>query len=100
MSKVDRALAEKSLAGKGFERRESGDHIFYHHLYQGMESGIKTWVSHSKSYKDIGPGNVTSMKNQLKLDTLQQIKGLLTCPMTASEYNDILRQKGLLDPGE
>ncbi|AFM26262.1 hypothetical protein [Desulfomonile tiedjei] len=94
--KVDRKLAEKSLQAKGFVKDKSHDHPCFFHCYEGKETGIKTWMSHSKKYKDIGPDNLESMRRQLKLETRRETIALLECPMSQSEYNEHLIQKGLL----
>lgn len=95
--KVDRKIAETSLCAKGFRRDKSKDHIFFYHVYQGQESGVKTFVSHSAKYKDIGPDNLKSMKTQLKLRSVQETKALLECPMSESDYNEHLSEAGFLD---
>jgi len=98
MSKaVDRNEAEKSLKKKGFREETKGDHIYYYHEHEGRETSIKTKVSHSKKYRDIGPDNLLSMKNQLKLNNLDETVRFLECPLTATDYLDILRKKGFLD---
>ncbi len=95
--KVDRKTAEASLTSKGFRRDKSKDHVYFYHEYGGRESGIKTFVSHSAKYKDIGPDNLKSMTRQLKLRSLQETKALLECPMSESDYNQYLLQIGHLD---
>jgi hypothetical protein len=94
--KVDRRVAEESLQKKGFRGDRSKDHVHYYHQLDGRETGIKTWVSHSSKYKDIGPDNLKSMSRQLKLETTKQVEDLLKCPMTAEEYIAFLRGKNLL----
>ena len=37
------------------------------------------------------------MKRQLLLDTIQETKQLLQCPMDANEYINILREKGVIN---
>jgi len=51
--KVDRKVAMKSLSKKGFHKKTDDDHIYYHHEYEGKETGVKTYFSHSKKEKDI-----------------------------------------------
>ena len=80
--KVDRKQAEKSLKGKGFQRDKKGDHIFFYHYFEGVETGIKTYVSHSKKYRDIGPDNLESMRRQLRLESRNSLIQLLECPMS------------------
>jgi hypothetical protein len=94
--KVDRKGAEESLKRKGFRKDKSSDHIFFYHKIGEKDTGIKTYVSHSKKYKDIGPDNLESMRKQLKLDHKRQVIDLLECPMSGERYNEILMDKGLL----
>jgi hypothetical protein len=98
--KVDRKLAERSLQAKGFVKDKSHGHPCFFDNYQGKETGIKTWVSHSPKYRDIGPDNLESMRRQLKLDTRKQTIALLECPMSESEYIDHLIRVGIIDPNE
>jgi hypothetical protein len=95
--KVDTKTAEASLSAKGFRRDKSKDHIFFYHVYEGQESGIKTFVSHGSKYKDIGPDNLKSMTKQLGLRSLQETRALLECPMSESDYNEHLLEAGRLD---
>ncbi len=98
MSKaVDRSKAEKSLKKKGFRQETKGDHIYYYHEFEGLETSVKTKISHSKKYRDIGADNLSSMKSQLKLNSLEDTVRFLECPMTEKEYLDILREKGFVD---
>jgi hypothetical protein len=95
--KVDRKTAEKSLKKKGFRRSRKDSHILFYHEYNGKETGIKTYFSHSKNYKDIGPDNMESMRRQLRLRTRKETEDLLNCPMTGEDYNGILHQTGVLN---
>jgi len=98
--KVDRKRAEQSLKDKGFRLDKSLDHPYFFHYYQGKETGIKTYVSHSKRYKDIGPDNLESMRRQLKLATKGQVKNLLECPLSEEEYNTYLIENGHIDSAD
>ncbi|MCX5861281.1 MAG: hypothetical protein NTW27_04045 [Deltaproteobacteria bacterium] len=88
---VDRNEAEKSLRNKGFRLEKDHDHIFYYHEYRGRETGIKTKFSHSKKMKDIGGEILSSMKKQLRLNTLDEIVRFLECPMSEDEYLAVLK---------
>ncbi len=96
--KVDRKRAEQSLVEKGFRRDKSPGHVYFFHIHRGQETGIKTYVSHSKKYKDIGPDNLESMRRQLRLETRGQAIDLLQCPMSGADYNDYLIEMGHIDP--
>ncbi|MEI7449586.1 MAG: hypothetical protein WCJ75_08165 [Desulfomonile sp.] len=94
--KVDRKMAEKSLKAKGFRRDPSHDHVYFFHVFDGKETGIKTYFSHSANYKDIGPDNLTSMMKQLKLKTIKEARELLECTMSGDDYNSFLKNLGYL----
>jgi hypothetical protein len=98
--KVDRKIAEKSLSSKGFVCDKSGDHVVYYHEYNGKETGIKTYFSHSLAYKDIGPDNLKKMQSQLKLESVRDVRGLLECPMSKTQYERHLKESGVLNPDE
>lgn len=95
--KVDRKRAEKSLSDKGF-RKELRDHVFFYHQYAGEDTGIYTYTSHSKDYKDIGPDNLKKMKMQLQLETTRQVVNLLECPMSEADYLNHLIDRGIIVP--
>lgn len=94
--RVDRKEAEKGLSKKGFVRNDSRSHVFYNCYYEGKDTGIATCISHGRKHADIGPDIVNSMRKQLKLDKIQDVKDLLNCPMSKEQYFDILKQKGFL----
>lgn len=96
MSPVEKRVAMKSLKKKGFEEDVSKEHIWYYHKFQGKETGIKTCVSHTKKIKDISGDLLTAMKNQLKLDTSEQVVDFLKCPMSRKDYLRVLEDKGFL----
>jgi hypothetical protein len=98
--KVDRKLAEKSLQAKGFIKDKSRGHPYFFHYYEGKETGIKTYVSHSAKYRDIGPDNIENMRRQLKLQTRRQTIDLLECPMSEADYIDHLVANGSLNSNE
>jgi len=67
--KADRSDLEKNLPHKGFYRKSSGDHIYFHLKYQGKDTCVYTKISHSKKVKDIEGDLLTSIKKQLRLKT-------------------------------
>jgi hypothetical protein len=95
--KVDTKVAEKSLQKKGFRRDKSKDHVYYHYHYNGLATGIFTYTSHGSGYKEIGPDNLSSMRRQLKLETVRQTIELLKCPMSEAEYVEHLTEAGFLE---
>ena len=97
---IVRKKAEKNLSKKGFKRVEDGNHIYYYMEYRGKETGIKTFFSHSRQFRDLHGDIVTKMRRQLGLDSTAQIADLLECPMSKDDYTELLIHKGLIDPAE
>lgn len=92
---VDRSKAISSLQQKGFRRKKARHHIYFHHEFEGKETGPYTCVSHSKQKKDISGYLLLSMRRQLRLDSISQAVDLLECPMDGETYNSIIREKGV-----
>ena len=90
---IDRNLAERSLKKKGFIENRSGNHIWYHHIYNGLQTGVSTKISHSPKIKVISNNLLLNMKRQLRLDKMQDALNLLDCTMNSDEYNRILSLK-------
>jgi hypothetical protein len=95
MSQIDKKRIEQSLVKKGFVPDDT-HHRYFHHEYNGKRTGISTYTSHGDSIKTYGDQLLGMMKRQLRLDTLQELKALLNCPMDSNEYNNKLKGKGLL----
>ena len=93
---VDKRKIESSLVKKGFIRDEATHHTYFYHEYNGKRTGIYTYTSHGSRSKGYGNRLLNMMKKQLKLDNLYQIVDLFKCPMSEEEYNQILKEKGLL----
>lgn len=91
---IERKQIESALRKKGFVE-EGGDHKYFYHEVDGKRTGAYTKVSRGTGYKDYGIHLLKAMKMQLRLDTLEQVKRLLECPMDADEYNGILRKKSV-----
>ena len=96
--KVSRAEIRKNLPQKGFKKIKSGHHIYFHHEYNGVETGIKTYISHSAKQRDIAGDILSSMRKQLRLDSMKQTVALIICPMDKKEYEKILIDKTIFDP--
>jgi len=94
---IPREQIESSLCSKGFKEDRGRDHRRFHHIYKGKKTGISTKTSHgSERYKEYQDPLLSKIKRQLKLDSKEELKGLLLCPMSGEEYNQKLRSKGLL----
>lgn len=89
---IKRTQIESSLKKKGFVE-EGGDHKYFYHEIDGKRTSAYTKVSRGTGYKDYSINLLKTMKIQLRLDTLEQLRRLLECPMDANEYNDILKKK-------
>jgi hypothetical protein len=87
----------KNLKKKGFVEEKS-HHIYLHHEHEGQRAGAYTYVSHGKSGESVGHGVEKAMKLQLKLQTTEQVRRLVECPMDGEEYTAVLRETGGLGP--
>lgn len=77
--KVSRADIKKNLPKKGFKKKKFGHHIYFHHEYNGVETGIKTYISHSAKQKDVSGDLISSMRKQLRLDSMKETVALIKC---------------------
>lgn len=91
---IDRRHIEASLRKKGFVQ-EGGDHKYFYHEVNGKRTGAYAYTSRGSGYKTYDENLLTVMKKELRLDSLNQVKRLLECPMDSDEYNAILKQKGI-----
>lgn len=92
---MERDDIESSLSKKGFKCIKA-DHRYYHHEYNGKETGVTTKVSMGTKYKRLGNELLSLMKKQLRLDTSQEFRDFVTCPMSKEQYATILIQKGII----
>lgn len=86
---VPRRKIESNLPSKGFVEEDT-HHKYFYHEYEGRRTGAYTYISRGSKYKTYGKELLNSMKKQLKLDTIKQVKDLFCCPMSAEEYNSII----------
>ena len=96
--KVSRAEIRKNLPQKGFKKKKSGHHIYFHHEYNGVETGIKTYFSHSAKRRDIAGDLLSSMRKQLRLDSMKETVALIKCPRDKKEYEKILIEREVFRP--
>lgn len=92
--KIEKKNMDKNLPKKGFVRSEA-HHIYFHHHYDGKDTGVYTYISHG-SKRDFSGHIVTKIRKQLKLDSSKEALDLINCPMDEDTYNQILRDKGYL----
>jgi hypothetical protein len=95
MSQIDREQIERSLQKKGFVKEET-HHRYFYHEHNGKRTGAFTYTSHGSGYKTYGDTLLKRMKTELRLDTLQEVKKLLECPMDGVQYNEKLKSKGFV----
>jgi len=86
----------KSLLKKGFEEEQCKHHRQFFHKINGLETGAKTFISHSPGLKSYGDSLLSKMKGQLKLSTKEDLADLLNCPMSAEQYIEKLKANGVL----
>lgn len=96
--RVSRAEIRKNLPQKGFKKKKSGHHIYFHHEYNGVETGIKTYISHSAKQRDIAGDLLSSMRRQLRLDSMKETVALIKCPMDKKQYEKILIEREVFRP--
>jgi len=92
---IARKQIETSLRKKGFVQ-EGGDHRYFYHEVDGRRTGAYAFTSRGTGHRVYDENLLVAMKRELRLNTLNQVKRLLECPMNGDEYNDVLRQKGVL----
>ena len=76
----------RSLKKKGFVEDRKRDHVFLLHYRGGQKTGPYTKVSHGSGNEDIGDPLVRKMRCQLRLETSQQVRDLVECPMDGDAY--------------
>lgn len=93
---IGRRIIESNLPSKGFVK-ENTHHKYFYHEYQGKRTGIYTYTSHGSKYNTYGVVLLKRMKKELRLDVIGQVIDLFKCPITGDKYNQILKEKGLLE---
>jgi hypothetical protein len=94
---VDRDDIEASLLKKGFVRDDrKKDHRYFYHELEGRRTGPYAYTSHGSRYKVYGDSLLNTLRFQLRLQTARQVVDLVKCPMSREEYEQLLRNRGLL----
>ncbi len=91
---IDKRKIKSSLLKKGFVQQQ-GDHEYFYHEVNGKRTGPYTYLSHGSKPKTYGDTLLKRMKLQLRLDSMQQVKDLLECPMSVEDYKSILKTKNI-----
>jgi len=63
-----------------------------------METGAYTYISHLAKQKDVSGDLISSMRKQLRLDSMKETVALIKCPMDKKEYEKILIDRSIFDP--
>ena len=88
----------RNLQRKGFALDPNAHHSYLCFYRNGKKTRLYTYVSHGKSGDDVGDAIVRSMKRQLGLGTMQQVRDLVECPMDEATYIAELIKSGKLAP--
>ena len=91
---IERRTIEKSLKEKGFRCERNRDHRFYYFWHKGKKTIIRTKISTGTKHRDYTLDLISSMKFQLKLRSLREIRSLLECPMGIDEYTNLMLERG------
>lgn len=95
---IPREQMKKALLGKGFmSDTDERDHSFYYFYYNGKKTIARTKISRGTAYKEYDDSLFRKMKTQLQLNSVQQVRALLECPMTKESYIEELKKQKLLD---
>ena len=94
---IDRRQIERALCEKGFVCSGDGrDHRFYYFHYKGKKTIVKTKISTGTGYKQYDDNLFRLMCKGLQLNTIKQVRDLLECPLSESDYVSILMKRGCL----
>jgi hypothetical protein len=86
----------RNLSTKGFAQDPSAHHPYLYFYRNGKRTRFYTYTSHGKSGDDVGDDIVHSMKRQLGLGTMKQVRQLVECTMDQAQYLNALIQLGSL----
>jgi predicted RNA binding protein YcfA (HicA-like mRNA interferase family) len=87
---------EAALERKGFKKVESDHSFFIYYSQSDQKSRIRTKTSHGSGNKDISDNLLASMAKQCRLNN-KQFQNLIACPLSRSEYENILIENGIVD---
>jgi hypothetical protein len=88
--------AKRSLSKKGFRTSET-HHTYYAFYYNGIKTDCYTYFSQG-SARDIDIEILALMKSQLKLNSIQQVRDLLSCPLKEADLIDVLIENKIIEP--
>ena len=98
MAVRDRADIASSLKRKGFvlDTKKGRDHDYYIFEHPGLTTQVYTKLSRGSGYKTYQSKLLGDVSTQLKL-TNPQLLQLIDCPMSAEDYVNVLKDKGVID---
>jgi hypothetical protein len=88
----------RNLPRKGFAEDPAAHHHYLYFYHNGKRTRFYTYTSHGKPSEDVGDDNVRSMKRQLGLGTMKQVRELVECSMDETAYVNALVSLGALPP--
>lgn len=83
-----------ALLKKGFQA-EMGDHTYFSFYFNGIKTAVRTKMSHGA--KSISGSLIGCMKRQMKLETSEQFKNFINCPLKKEQYEKILEKQGIIN---
>lgn len=92
----DRSDILSSLTSKGFELKQGKrDHYVLFFTHDGRVQPVFTKLSRGSQHKTVDDSLLGRMSRQLKISR-KQFDELVDCPMTAKDYQDLLRSSGVI----
>ncbi len=91
---------EKNIIGKiknNFRVEKSNTHHVYYRVYFKDKRILRVYCSHNNKGSDISDGILSKIKKELFLDSSQQLRDLINCPMSSDDYFDLLKEKNILN---
>ena len=92
---IDKDQIVKSLLKKA-SRRKPASTIDSFHIFEGRETGVRTYISHTPSLKVYGDSLLAKMKHQLRLNSKEDLGDFLNCPMSREQYVEKLISYGVI----
>jgi len=97
MTDIKRDVIRKSIQKKGFRtkpgRKDKKKEKYFLYFNNKWYTHIYVKISRGNSYKTYSQSLWKRMKDLLQLDTLNEVRQFLECPMTADQYLTKLRNK-------
>ncbi|GAB1352748.1 MAG TPA: hypothetical protein PLK58_11620 [Candidatus Rifleibacterium sp.] len=93
---IDKDQIVKSLLKKGFAEETCKHHRQFFHIFEGRETGVRTYISHTPSLKVYGDSLLAKMKHQLRLNSKEDLGDFLNCPMSREQYVEKLISYGVI----